>query len=154
MTRLISGGLHYLIATGVALSPLMFFLAESGRANSFATYLVVLAVLAAMIFPSSRKRLNELPRGVFMMVVCLLQYLALSAWWSEAGSLQLVLKFQGYAVLILLFILGLSISVRQYDQFLVTLAALTLAAAAVSAAYSAYLHFALPEYQPLNEPRL
>lgn len=154
MGRLIFHVLHYLIATGVTLSLLLFFLAENGRANSFATYLVALAVLAVMVFPSSRKWLNELPRSIFFILVCLLQYLALSAWWSEAGSLELVLRFQGYAALILLFVLGLSISARQYDQFLMTLSALTLAAAGVSAAYSVYLHFALPEYQPLPEPRL
>ena len=154
MTRHISAGLHYLIATGVALSLLMFFLAENGRANAFATYLVALAVLAVMVFPLPRRLLMELPRGVLLMTVCLLQYLALSAWWSESGSLLLVLKFQGYAALILLFAVGLAISFRRYDQFLLLLAALTLAAAAVSAGYSAYLYFALPEYQPLPEPRL
>ncbi len=70
------------------------------------------------------------------------------------GSFQLFLKFQGYAVLILSFLLGLAISVRKYKHFLVTLAALTIAAASVSASYSIYLHFALPDYQPLAEQRL
>ena len=96
----------------------------------------------------------ELPRAVLLMTVFVLQYLALSACWSESGSLLLVPKFQGYAALILVFVVGLAISVRRYDQFLVMLAALTLAAAAVSASYSVYLHFALPEYQPLPERRL
>ena len=154
MTRFVSIGLHYFIAIGVTLSVLLFFLVENGRINSFATYLVALTVFTVFIFPSSRRHLVELPRSVLFLTAGLLQYLAMSSWWSEASSFQLVLKFQGYAILIFFFLLGLVISVRQNKYFLVSLAVLTLAAASVSACYSVYLHFAFPDYRPLPEARL
>ena len=78
----------------------------------------------------------------------------LSAIWSEKGGIASLIQHQGYAALILFFVLGFGISARRIEQFLPGLAYLTVCAAGVSAAYSLYLHFTLPQYQPLPEPRL
>ena len=154
MTERISVGLEYLVAIGVGLSLVMFFLLENGRANAFATYLLAIAVLAAMFFPRLRAQLMALPRDILLATVCLLEYLALSAFWSDTGGFQVVLQHQGYAALILCFVLGLAMACRRDGQFLPGLAYLVLLAAGVSAAYSIYLHVSLPDYQPLPEPRL
>jgi hypothetical protein len=44
--------------------------------------------------------------------------------------------------------------VARFDWFLNTLVVLVILAAVVNCGYSIYLHFALPDYQPLPEPRL
>ena len=154
MTERFSAALLYVIAIGVGLSVVLFFLLENGRANAFTTYIVALALLVALFFPSVRVEILALPRSVVLALVALLEYMALSAIWSEKGSIASLIQHQGYAALILFFVLGFGISARRYEQFLPGLAYLTVCAAGVSAAYSLYLHFTLPQYQPLPEPRL
>ena len=68
MTERISVGIEYLVAIGVGLSLVMFFLLENGRANAFATYLLAIAVLAAMFFPRLRAQLMALPRDILLEI--------------------------------------------------------------------------------------
>lgn len=154
MSEKLSEWLYYLLAAGVALCLLMFFLAENGRANAFATYIVGLGVIGALFQPDTRKELLTLPLPVLVVLVIFLEYLSVSAWWSDVGSLHTVIRFQGYSVLIVTFIAGFYLAGRRFENYLHIMAGLVTAAAMVSAGYSIYLHFALPEYQPLPEPRL
>ena len=146
--------LYIALAASVVLCLVLFFLVENGRANAFATYLVGIGVLFALPFVEVRRQIKMLPGLLVLLIVLFLEYMAISAWWSETGNFQLVLKHQGYAVLIMAFIVGLSLSARRFPVFLKMAAVLTVLAGLVSAGYSVYLHQALPEYQPLPEPRL
>ncbi|MBT4162082.1 MAG: O-antigen ligase family protein [Gammaproteobacteria bacterium] len=146
--------IHYLIAGCIVLSLLMFFLAENGRANAFPTYLLAIGVLIALPFSEVRSRIAAMPGIPLVLAIALIEYLAISAWWSDHGSITQVFRHQGYALLILVFVLSLNLASQRFDRFLDLVLGLTIAAATVSAVYSIYLHFALPEYQPLHEPRL
>jgi len=153
MDRVLTG-LHYLVAGCVTLSLLMFFLAENGRANAFPTYLLGVAVIALLAFSETRRQITSVSMPVLTLTCIFLAYLSGSAWWSDSGGFPAVLQYLGYALLILAFILGLVLAHNHFASFLPLLLAMTVAAATVSGAYSIYLHLALPEYQPLPEPRL
>ena len=92
MTERFSAALLYVIAIGVGLSVVLFFLLENGRANAFTTYIVALALLVALFFPSVRAEILALPRSVVLALVALLEYMALSAIWSEKGSIAALIK--------------------------------------------------------------
>ena len=49
MTERFSAALLYVIAIGVGLSVVLFFLLENGRANAFTTYIVALALLSPFL---------------------------------------------------------------------------------------------------------
>lgn len=82
----------------------------------------------------------------------LLIYLAVSVLWSDQG--EATLKHVGYSLLVMSFCLSIGFCLARYPDFLYWLIFLTITAAMINSGYSIYLHYALPEYQPLPEPRL
>ena len=81
-----------------------------------------------------------------------LVYMALSVAWSNSD--ERVTKSLIEAFLVFTFCLSIPLSAARFQWFLNTLALLTILAAVVNCGYSIYLHFALPNFQPLPEPRL
>ena len=81
-----------------------------------------------------------------------LTYMALSAVWSDNS--QLVFQTFIEALLVLTFCLAISISITRFSWFLNSIIILCIMAAAINCSYSIYLHYSLPHYQPLPEPRL
>ena len=144
-----ANGLHYLLAASVIATPLGYFLLENGSANSFSTYLITLTLLPLSLLRTQKTFIN-LPL-LSHIAVCLI-YLAVSVLWSHSG--ESVAQHLGYALLIISFCASIPISIAYFPSFLSRLVSLTVMAAFVSGVYSIYLHFALPEYQPLPEERM
>ncbi len=134
----------------VILTFVLFFLAENGRINSFATYFV--AIFLLMLVVLDLRRIKTLDWRWMILPVCLLGYLAASSLWSDPTAP--VLKYLGYAALLICFLVAFQACDKQYRLFLPTITNMIIAAAFASACWSIYLHVSLPEYQPLPEPRL
>jgi hypothetical protein len=81
-----------------------------------------------------------------------LGYMTLSVVWSSNN--EPIVKTFSEALLVLTFCLAVPLSTERFHWFLNTLVVLVILSAAVNSGYSIYLHYALPEYQPLPEPRL
>jgi hypothetical protein len=85
------------------------------------------------------------------MAVCLI-YLATSVFWSD--SEESISRHFGYALLIISFCASIPISIAYFPSFLSRMISLIVLAAFINGIYSIYLHFSLPEYQPLPEQRM
>ena len=81
-----------------------------------------------------------------------LTYMAFSVAWSSSD--ERVMESMTKAFLVFTFCLSIPLSVARFQWFLNTLAFLAILAGIVNCGYSIYLHFALPDFQPLPEPRL
>jgi O-antigen ligase len=148
--QLVRGGLSYLLAFSLILILGLYFLAENGRINAFATYLVGIAI----IFMAGLGQINfrSLLQPVWVLAGLLLVYLVVAANWAAGG--EGLAKHAGYALLIATFLLGLRYSVQSNPAFLTWFLLVAVACGTASAALSLQLHVALPDYQPLPEPRL
>jgi hypothetical protein len=146
---LAANALHYLLAASVIFTAVGYFLLESGSANNFSTYLITLTLLPLSLLRKQTAFIN-LPL-LSIMAVCLI-YLATSVFWSD--SEESVSRHFGYALLIISFCASIPISIAYFPSFLSRMVSLIVLAAFVSGIYSIYLHFSLPEYQPLPEQRM
>ena len=144
-----ANGLHYLLAASVIVTSAGYFLLENGSANSFSTYLITLTLLPLLVLRKQTSFIN-LPL-LSLIAVCLI-YLAVSVLWSDSG--ESVPRHFGYALLIISFCASIPISIAYFPSFLSCMVSLVVLAAFVSGIYSIYLHFALPDYQPLPEQRM
>lgn len=128
----------------------LYFLVENGSANSFTTYL--LAVSAIWLFVNRPGTINLYDGPLTALVTGLLLYLAISVIWS--GGDESALKQIAFALLVLTFCLSIGYSIEHYPRYLYWLVLFIVLAAAINSGYSLYLHYAMPDYQPLPEPRL
>ena len=142
--------LAYCLASLVLLTPALFFLAENGKINAFSTYLLALLMIPALVLPDLRKHLAG-QATAWWATAGLLVYLGISATWAATDRPA---AYLGYGLLILAFMGGCVISTRRFAPFQRYLLVTIAGCATLSALLSIYLHFALPEYQPLPEPRL
>lgn len=126
-----------------------FFLLENGRGNSFPTYLVGLAMIPLMALQFRSLQIDWALAGLTSLF---LGYMTLSVLWSSNN--EPVAKTFSEALLVLTFCLAVPVSTVRFYWFLNALVVLVILSAAVNSGYSIYLHYALPEYQPLPEPRL
>jgi hypothetical protein len=149
LKELAATGLHYLLAASVIVTTAGYFLLENGSGNSFSTYLITLTLLPLSLL---RKQTTFINLPLLSLIAACLTYLAASVLWSHSG--ESVLQHLGYALLIISFCASIPISIAYFPSFLSRLVSLTVMAAFVSSVYSIYLHFALPEYQPLPEQRM
>jgi len=128
----------------------LYFLVESGSANSFPTYLISLAMLPLVfLFPEQFRRF-DLP--LLGLVILFLTYMGLSVSWSGSG--ESVAKHLGYVLLVVGFSLSIAVVLTRFRWALYWLSLVIILAAVINCGYSLYLHYANPEYQPLHEPRL
>ncbi len=142
--------LDYFLAISLALTAVLYFLAENGRINAFATYLVAIATLVMLLIGQiDWRRINE---PVFLSAVVFLFFLAASAAWASGE--ETILLLSGYGVLIISFLIGIQYCAERIPAFLTRFQIILVSCATLSALISLQLHFALPDYQPLNEPRL
>ena len=86
------------------------------------------------------------------MTLLFLTYLTLSVVWSDNDQNFFHTLIE--ALLVLTFCLAIPISIARFSGFLNLVVNLSIMASAINCAYSIYLHYALPQYQPLPEPRL
>ncbi len=130
-----------------------YYLAANGKINNFPTYLAALAWIAV-----TGSMASILPAGIdkrmLITVVSLIVYLSISAVWSPGASAVIIGKSFANACLLLAFILGIVWTSTCYPDFLKWFLIITTLSAAVSAVYSIYLYFSLPDYHPLIEERL
>lgn len=146
----IINGLHYTIAVCLFLTCVLYFLVESGSANSFPTYLISLAMVPLVVlFPEQFRRLDLPLLGI---AIVFLSYMGLSVAWSGSG--ESVAKHLGYVLLVIGFSLSIAVVMTRFRWALYWLSLVIILAAVVNCGYSLYLHYANPEYQPLPEPRL
>lgn len=92
--------------------------------------------------------------GFSILTGALLLYLALSATWQSADATDGVAKHFGYAGLIATFVLGVELAKKRFHQKMTAFVWLVILAGITSSIYSLTLHYLLPDYQPLPEPRL
>lgn len=92
--------------------------------------------------------------GFSIFTGALLLYLALSATWQSAEATDGFAKHLGYAGLIATFVLGIGLIKRRFHQRTTAFVWLVILAGITSSIYSLTLHYLLPDYQPLPEPRL
>lgn len=126
-----------------------FFLLENGRGNSFPTYLVGLGIIPLMALQFRSLQIDWALAG---LTALFLGYMTLSVLWSSNNGP--VAKTFSEALLVLTFCLAVPVSMERFHWFLNALVVLVILSAVVNSGYSIYLHYALPEYQPLPEPRL
>lgn len=138
------------MAACLVLTCSLYFLVENGSANSFTTYLI--AVCAIGVFASQPSTINLYDGPLTALVTGLLLYLAVSVIWS--GGDESTLKHAAFALLVLTFCLSIGYSLEHYPRYLYWFVLFIIIAAAINSGYSLYLHYAMPEYQPLPEPRL
>lgn len=143
-------GLYLVLSICLTLTVTLFYLVENGRINSFAIYLATITLIPVLFL--DWRATGRLNLSLVSVASALLLYLAATSFWG--GGENGFLKHIGYALLILAFMIGLALCQIRYAGFIELLAAFTIAAATISALFSLYLHFTLPEYQPLPEPRL
>ncbi len=136
-----------LIATVVG-----FYLGVNGRVNALPTYVAALAFIPfILIRPTSLTSTN---RVIALLTLLLFVYLSMSTFWSEGSSALARLKFFGEAYLTMVFIFGTAFMSTQFPGFLKWFLIMTVLSAAIACTYSIFLHFFLPDYQPLVENRL
>ena len=148
--QLVRVGLNHLLAFSLILILGLYFLAENGRINAFATYLVSIAII--LMAGLGQINFRSLLQPLWVTICLLLMYLVVAANWAAGG--EGLAKHSGYALLIASFLLGLRYSVQSNPAFLTWFLVVAVACGTTSAALSLQLHVALPEYQPLPEPRL
>ncbi|HIG14540.1 MAG TPA: O-antigen ligase domain-containing protein [Gammaproteobacteria bacterium] len=130
----------------------IYFLIESGSGNSFPTYLLALAMVPLLVLQGRAFRTLKVDWVLIALTALFLVYMAFSVAWSTSD--ERVMESLAEALLVFTFCLSIPISVARFHWFLNTLVVLVILAAIVNCGYSIYLHFALPDYQPLLEPRL
>ncbi len=130
----------------------IYFLIESGSGNSFPTYLLALAMVPLLVLQGRAFRTLKVDWVLIALTALFLVYMAFSVAWSTSD--ERVMKSLAEALLVFTFCLSIPMSVARFHWFLNTLVVLVILAAIVNCGYSIYLHFALPDYQPLLEPRL
>ncbi len=140
------------LAGMLVLTVVTYYLAENGKINNFPTYLAGIAFITLILTRPSLCK--DLDRTTLTIIGILLLYFAASALWSEGGNLLLMAKYVGYAMLLLAFVVGIPITAQAYPGAFRWLMAVFVLSATISACYSVYLYFALPDYQPLIEHRL
>ena len=126
-----------------------YFLLENGSGNSFPTYLLGLGMIPLIALES---RTLQIDRVLVGLIALFFAYMTLSVLWSSNNGL--IVKTFTEAVLVLSFCLAIPISIQRFHWFLNALVVLVILSAVVNSGYSIYLHYALPDYQPLPEPRL
>ncbi|MDA0272234.1 MAG: O-antigen ligase family protein [Proteobacteria bacterium] len=126
-----------------------YFLIKSGSGNSFSTYFLALAMVPLVALQARALKVDWALVG---LTALFLVYMAFSVAWSSSD--ERVIKALAEALLVVTFCLSIPMSAERFHWFLNTLVVLVILAAVVNCGYSIYLHFALPEYQPLPEPRL
>ncbi len=126
-----------------------YFLLENGSGNSFPTYLLGLGTIPLIAL---QFRTLQIDRVLAALAVLFLGYMTLSVLWSSNN--EPVVKTLTEALLVLTFCLAIPASIERFHWFLNALVVLVILSAVVNSGYSIYLHYALPDYQPLPEPRL
>jgi hypothetical protein len=105
-----------------------------------------------LVLQGGELRTLKVDWALIVLTTLFLVYMALSVAWSSSD--ERVIKSLAEALLVFTFCLSIPISLTRFHWFLNTLVVLVILAAMVNCGYSIYLHFALPDYQPLPEPRL
>ena len=126
-----------------------YFLLENGSGNSFPTYLLGLGTIPLIILQFRTLQIDRMLAG---LAALFLGYMTLSVLWSSNN--EPVVKTLTEALLVLTFCLAIPASIERFHWFLNALVVLVILSAVVNSGYSIYLHYALPDYQPLPEPRL
>ena len=126
-----------------------FFLLENGSGNSFSTYLLGLGTIPLIALQFRTLQIDWTLAG---LIALFLGYMTLSVLWSSNN--EPVVKTFSEALLVLTFCLAVPVSIERFHWFLNALVVLVILSAVVNSGYSIYLHYALPDYQPLPEPRL
>jgi hypothetical protein len=126
-----------------------FFLLENGSGNSFSTYLLGLGTIPLIALQFRTLPIDWTLAG---LIALFLGYMTLSVLWSSNN--EPVVKTFSEALLVLTFCLAVPVSIERFHWFLNALVVLVILSAVVNSGYSIYLHYALPDYQPLPEPRL
>jgi len=145
----IVNSLYYLVAVCAILTCTTFFLLENGSGNSFPTYLLGLGMIPLIAIQFRTLQTDWVLAG---LTTLFLGYMTLSVLWSSNN--ESIVKTLTEALLVLTFCLAIPASIERFHWFLNALVVLVILSAAVNSGYSIYLHFALPDYQPLPEPRL
>ena len=109
-------------------------------------------MLALLVLQCRELRALKVNWALMTLIALFLVYMSFSVAWSTSDAS--LMKTLAEALLVFTFCLSISISVTRFHWFLNTLVVLVILAAIVNCGYSIYLHFALPDYQPLPEPRL
>lgn len=143
-------GLQITIVVCLFLTGTLYYLVESGSANSFPTYLTALAMLPLLFLKP--QIFGTLDRVLLPSVGLLVFYLAMSVGWSDSG--ESVTKHLGYALLVIAFCISIALLITEFPHVLRWLLIAVVSAALVNAIYSLYLHYAIPDHNPLPEPRL
>lgn len=133
-----------MLAVSLCLSIGSYYLAEDGQVNYFPTYLAGLAFLGLLPFGVSLRPLTTDP--VLMVSTALLFYLAISPLWGHT-DLTITLKFFGYALLLLAFVVGPGVTQTRFPQFLDSFITVMIGASVVSAAISIHFFYNL-EFNP------
>ena len=144
--------LHWALAGSLLLCFWLFFLAENGRINAFASYFTAIFLLILSCWKRVRRQFSL--DVLSILTGALLLYLALSATWQSVEATDGFAKHLGYAGLIATFVLGIGLVKRRFHQRTTTFVWLVILAGTTSSIYSLTLHYLLPDYQPLPEPRL
>ena len=126
-----------------------YFLLENGSGNSFPTYLLGLGTIPLIALQFRTLQIDWTLAG---LIALFLGYMTLSVLWSSNN--EPVVKRFSEALLVLTFCLAVPVSIERFHWFLNALVVLVILSAVVNSGYSIYLHYALPDYQPLPEPRL
>ena len=126
-----------------------YFLLENGSGNSFSTYLLGLGTIPLIALQFRTLQIDWTLAG---LIALFLGYMTLSVLWSSNN--EPVVKTFSEALLVLTFCLAVPVSIGRFHWFLNALVVLVILSAVVNSGYSIYLHYALPDYQPLPEPRL
>jgi len=126
-----------------------YFLLENGSGNSFPTYLLGLGTIPLITLQFRTLQFDRVLAG---LAALFLGYMTLSVLWSSNN--EPVVKTLTEALLVLTFCLAIPASIERFHWFLNALVVLVILSAVVNSGYSIYLHYALPDYQPLPEPRL
>jgi len=137
------------VATCAILTCSTYFLLASGSGNSFFTYLLALAMVPLAALQGRTLKVDWTLVG---LAALFLAYMAFSVVWSNDD--ERMMKSLAEAFLVFTFCLSIPLSVARFQWFLNTLVVLAILAAVVNCGYSIYLHFALPDFQPLPEQRL
>ncbi len=127
-------------------------MAENGRINAFATYFAAIFLLILSCWKQVRQQITL--DGLSILTGTLLLYLTVSATWQSHEATNDFAKHFGYAILIVAFILGIELVKKRYRERTSLFIWLVILAGITSAIYSLFLHYLLPDYQPLPEPRL
>jgi len=144
---------YRLLTFSLVLWVVSYFLASVSQINTYPTYLISVAVLFLTACPETKSLLVN-NRNFLLVIAVFLAYLAISAIWSGNQFEFKLLKYAGYAALTFCFVLGTAILFEQTPTTAYWFLIIMSLSAVVSATYSIWLHYALPDFRPLLDNRL